>query len=83
MLLGMTPTADKLGEFRRIADEIRVRIHLGGMDARDAWAKLEPRVRELEQKLEHTAGRAATEVEKLAAGLRRELEGLHERLFNA
>lgn len=35
-----------LDELEVIADEIRVRLHLGGMDAKDAWKKLEPRLAE-------------------------------------
>ncbi len=33
-----------LNELERITDEIRVKIHLGGMDAKDAWKKLEPKL---------------------------------------
>ena len=29
-----------LDNLRRMADEIRVRIHLAGMEAKDAWGKL-------------------------------------------
>jgi hypothetical protein len=40
-----------LGELETLSDEIRVRIHLAGMDARDTWSKdLEPR---LESAREH------------------------------
>ncbi len=37
---------EPLAEIERIADEIRVKIHLAGMDAKDAWRKLEPRLEE-------------------------------------
>jgi hypothetical protein len=40
---------------RTLRDEVRVQIHLGGLDVKDAWRKLEPR-------LETALGRAATEV---------------------
>lgn len=43
-------------EIERLADEIRVRLHLGGMDAKDAWRKLEP---QLEDARQHA--KAATE----------------------
>lgn len=36
---------DALTELR---DEIRVKIHLAGMDAKDAWNRLEPKVHEVE-----------------------------------
>ena len=37
-----------LDELTELKDEIRVKLHLGGMDAKDAWAALEP---ELERQL--------------------------------
>lgn len=33
----------------QLRDEIRVKLHLAGMDAKDAWAKLEPKVDEAER----------------------------------
>ena len=36
-------------EAHRIADELRVRIHLASMDMRDRWALLEPRLEGLEK----------------------------------
>jgi hypothetical protein len=34
-----------LGELETLSDEIRVKLHLAGMDARDTWSKdLEPRL---------------------------------------
>jgi uncharacterized coiled-coil DUF342 family protein len=37
-----------LGELRAMRDEIRIKLHLAGMDAKDAWAKIEPRIDKLE-----------------------------------
>lgn len=34
-----------MSDLEQIAEEVRVKIHLAGMDAKDAWAtKLEPRL---------------------------------------
>jgi|HubBroStandDraft_6_1064221.scaffolds.fasta_scaffold1620904_2 hypothetical protein len=33
-----------LREIEQAADEIRVKVHLAGMDAKDAWRKLEPKL---------------------------------------
>lgn len=33
-----------LNELEQVADEIRVKLHLAGMDAKDAWRKLEPTI---------------------------------------
>ncbi len=35
-----------VNELEQMADEIRVKLHLAGMDAKDAWNKLEPRLDE-------------------------------------
>lgn len=39
-----TQVDEVLDELQRTADEIRVNVHLGGMDAKDAWRKLEPKL---------------------------------------
>ena len=69
-------------EILRIADEIRVRIHLAGMEAKDAWAKLEPKVTEFQGKVEKVAGQASDEFDKIAIGLQRELQHIKEKLFD-
>ncbi len=76
------PTHDLPGEILRVADEIRVRIHLAGMDAKDAWAKLEPRVNELQSKLVRASDRASAELDEVGRVLRHELDRLHKALFS-
>ena len=50
-----------LALLRTLRDEVRVRLHLGGMDLKDQWAKLEPHLAEVERKAEEIsdASRAA------------------------
>jgi predicted nucleic acid-binding Zn-ribbon protein len=36
-------------QMRTLSDEIRVRLHLAGMDAKDEWVKLEPKIVEIER----------------------------------
>jgi hypothetical protein len=43
---------EKLAQLATLRDEIRVDLHLAGMDARDGWARLEPRVLEAERLVE-------------------------------
>ena len=43
-----------LGLLRTLRDEVRVKVHLAGMDAKDEWQKLEPQLNDVE--------RAATEL---------------------
>ncbi|WP_437765077.1 hypothetical protein WMF27_31870 [Sorangium sp. So ce281] len=38
-----------LESLQTLRDEIRVRLHLAGMDAKDAWDKLEPRLLDAEK----------------------------------
>jgi len=46
---------ERLNDLQRLRDEIRVRIHLLGMDAHDAWTDLERRFVQLERDLAHGA----------------------------
>lgn len=73
------PTPDKLkarlDELKAMRDEIRVKIHLAGMDAKDAFQKIEPSVDKAELELEHLAKDAGVAVahtlDKLTAGLKK------------
>lgn len=64
---------DSLSQLRTVADEIRVRIHLAGMDARDAWERLEPR-------LERAAAQAGEASREVLADLGKELRTLRASL---
>ena len=44
-------------DLRQIADEIELKIHLGTMEARDAWRALKPRLVELERQFDATGKR--------------------------
>ena len=44
-------------DIRRIADELELKIHLGGMDARDRWQALQPRLAHLESSIAHSGGK--------------------------
>jgi len=44
---------------RTLRDEIKLKLHLGGMDAKDQWAKLEPELWKVER-----AAQQATETSK-------------------
>lgn len=62
-------------DLRRIADEIELKVHLAGMEAREQWQKLQPRLDELQKTIESTGQKAGQAVnEQLAAlgkGLRK------------
>ncbi|HET6581952.1 MAG TPA: hypothetical protein VFG69_00870 [Nannocystaceae bacterium] len=67
-------------DIQRISDEIRVRIHLAGMEAKELWAKLEPRVQEFEGRLASAADKVGDEVGKVGQGLTDELNKLRSKL---
>ncbi len=69
-----------LPDLRRMADEIRVRIHLGGLDAKDAWTTLEAKLHNLEHKAQAATGRAKEQLGELGTMLKRELQELVGRL---
>ena len=61
-------------EIRRVADEIRLEIHLGTMEARERWNSLQPELETLERKVAESGTRAgqaiASEIESLRDALR-------------
>ena len=67
-------------EIRTAADELRVKAHLAGMEVKQAWNKLEPRVHEFEERFDRAAGTAADEVKKLGKDLKTQLGELKKRL---
>jgi hypothetical protein len=53
----MSPRSEKqvqhsVDELRKLRDEIRVRLHLAGMEAKSFWEGVEPKLADLEDKLE-------------------------------
>jgi flagellar biosynthesis chaperone FliJ len=44
-----------IGLFYTLRDEIKLKLHLAGMDAKDEWNKVEPQVTQLEGKLNEAA----------------------------
>ena len=64
-----------LGELRTLRDEIRLDLHLGGMDLRDEWAKLEKRLPD-----EGTIDRVKDATREALEALARDLRAFKERL---
>jgi hypothetical protein len=44
-----------LAELRKLRDEIRVQVHLGGMDAKKAWDTLEPKLADADRMAENAS----------------------------
>ncbi len=50
------------------------------MEAKDAWSRLEPRLREYEHKLESTRDKVSDELHQLGESLDQELTKLRDRI---
>jgi hypothetical protein len=48
---------------RTLRDEVRVQLHLGGMEAKQRWEQLEPRLEQVEQ-----AAKEVTDASRAAVG---------------
>ncbi|HEY8077336.1 MAG TPA: hypothetical protein VIF62_24590 [Labilithrix sp.] len=61
---------DVLEQIERIAQDIRVRLHLASMDAKDAWSKtLEPKVFEAREAARHAKDTTSDAAKELLARL--------------
>ncbi len=62
-------------DVRRVRDQLMLELHLAGMEGREQWDKLQPKLLELEKSFEagaHKAGSAmAAEVSALGAALKK------------
>jgi hypothetical protein len=67
-----SPTWD---DVRRVRDQLKLELHLAGMEAKEQWEKLQPKLAELEKTFEagaHKAGTAmAEEVSAVGATLKK------------
>lgn len=41
-----------LAELKKMRDEIRVKLHLAGMEVKERWKQLEPKLEEIERRVE-------------------------------
>lgn len=71
---------DAVDELQQMADQIRLKIHLGSMDAKDAWKELEPQLLELEREGERVVERTGAELQDLAKDLKQRFLKLKEDL---
>jgi len=52
-----------------LSDEARVKVHLAGMDIKDAWSKLEPKLAEAEKIAEDVSETTLTTIKSTASRL--------------
>ena len=71
----MSDQTNTWDEVRRLADELELKIHLAGMEARDRWRELSPRIAEMERSIAGAGKRASDTLERelasVGAALRR------------
>jgi ElaB/YqjD/DUF883 family membrane-anchored ribosome-binding protein len=71
---------DVLAELTRMADEIRLKVHLGSMEAKDEWNDVEPKLKQFEKKAEEVVERTGDELKDLGADLKARFKKLKEDL---
>lgn len=71
-----------LDELRTLRDEIRLQLHLAGMDAKDKWNRdLEPRLFTMEKEVEREVGSATrTALDELGASMKKFRDSLKSSL---
>lgn len=71
---------DVRNEMEKIAGDIRVKMHLAGMDAKDKWKELEPKLHDFEVRAEKATEKVSAELNDLAQDLRNRLRRLRKDL---
>ena len=73
-------------EVRQIADELELKIHLAGMDARDQWRALKPKITDIEKRIatsSEQAGQAITkELTQMGDALRKLRDEVRDEMKN-
>ncbi len=69
-----------VSDIQMLRDEIRVRLHLASLEAKNQWSILEPRLLHFEQQVKGRVESAAMDLQKAAEDLRSALKNLRERV---
>jgi hypothetical protein len=69
-------------DVRRLSDEVRLKMHLAGMELKEKWKQLEPQLAEAQRKVSEGTDKAedavTAQLDTLAAGLRQFVDELTE-----
>lgn len=71
---------DTRNDLKRAADEIRVKMHLAGMDAKDAWDDIQPRLEDFERRFDSKAGEVNEELKALGSDIKQRLLNIKAKL---
>lgn len=67
-------------DLRRTADEIKVKLHLAGMDAKDAWDEIQPRIADFERRFDAKADEVGEELKALGHEIKQRLANIKSKL---
>ena len=67
-------------DLRRTADEIKVKLHLASMDAKDAWEEIQPRIADFEQRFDAKADEVGEELKALGQEIKQRLANIKAKL---
>lgn len=70
-------------ELETVRDQVRLKLHLGGMEAKERYAKIDDEIFELEQRAERATESTADEVLHRLRQVRDRLDKLRDRVFSA
>ena len=71
---------DTRNDLQRAADEIKLKLHLAGMDAKDAWEEVQPRLAEFEQRFDAKAEEVGDELKALGGEIMQRLQNIKSKL---
>jgi len=71
---------DTRNDLRQAADEIRVKLHLAGMDAKDAWEEIQPRIDDFERRFDEKADEVSEELKALGSDIKQRLLNIKAKL---
>ena len=67
-------------DLKRTADEIKLKLHLAGMDAKDAWEEIQPRIADFERRFDSAADDVADELKALGGDIKARLANIKAKL---
>ncbi|MGB5702568.1 MAG: hypothetical protein WBM48_07115 [Polyangiales bacterium] len=71
---------DTRNDLRKAADEIKLKLHLAGMDAKDAWDEVQPRLADFEQRFDAKAEEVGDELKALGNDIKQRLQNIKSKL---
>ncbi len=71
---------DTRDDLKRMADEIRVKLHLAGLDAKDAWEEIQPRLKDFEKRFDAKADEVGEELKALGGEIKQRLLNIKDKI---